>query len=336
MTRFAQDCCRMRPLRPLTDRILAGLPGPMPFWFVVWVSIPWMNAGANLLLLDDESRSAVWDRSSWVVALNYAALSLAMVVTLWGTRRIARRLERLDREIADVVETHARTSFRDVDLVAPPLLGAIALASAFGVSTLIEAGFGPAVLRAATWLALGVAMCTFLWTFVALQLGLDRLGRARLDLHRASLAPDLGLRPIGDVAFLGLWLLLAWLVPVVWTGIPDAVGFVIGGVVLAAALAVFVLSLRRLHRRMVEVRDSELAIARRLYAEAYEPLRETPTLATLGEQQSLLSAADALEKRARAIQAWPIDEATIARIATIVTSVIAVTVARLLLDPFGL
>ena len=43
-----------------------------------------------------------------------------------------------------------------------------------------------------------------------------------------------------------------------------------------------------------------------------------------------------LEKRARAIQAWPIDEVTIARIATIVTSVIAVTVARLLLDPFGL
>lgn len=326
----------MRPLRPLTERLVARLPGPAPVWFAVWASIPWLNAGANLLLLADESRSAVWDRSSWVVAVNYAALSLAMVVTLWGTRHVVRRLEALDREVADVVESDARTSFREVNLIAPPLLGAVALASAFGVSTLIDAGFGPAVLRATTWLALGVAMCTFLWTFAALQLGLDRLGRARLDFHRSSVAPDLGLRPVGDVAFLGLWLLLAWLVPVVWTGIPDAVGLVIGGVVLVAALAVFFLSLTRLHRRMVEIRDSELAVARRLYAEAYAPLREAPTLAKLGEQQSLLSAADALEKRARAIQAWPIDEATIARIATIVTSVIAVTVARLLLDPFGL
>lgn len=126
------------------------------------------------------------------------------------------------------------------------------------------------------------------------------------------------------------------MVPVVWTGIPDAVGFVIGILVLGAALAVFFLSLWRLHRRMVEVRDGELAVARRLYAEAYQPVRDTPTLDMLGEQQSLLGAADALEKRARAIQAWPMDEPTMARIATIVTSVVAVTIARLLLDPFGL
>ena len=326
----------MQPLRPLTERLLARLPGSTLVWVGVWASIPWLNAAANLLLLEDESRSAVWDRSTWVVVLNYAALSLAMVVSLWGTRKIARRLDVLDGEIADVIRSDTPTSFREVRLIAPPLLGAVVLALAFGVSTLIEAGFGPALLRAATWLALGVAMSTFVWTFMALQLGLDRLGRARLDLHRASVAPDLGLRPVGDVAFLGLWLLLAWLVPVVWTGIPDVVGFVIGIFVLDAALAVFFLSLRRLHRRMVEVRNSELAVARRLYAEAYGPVRDMPTLETLGEQQSLLSAADALEKRARAIQAWPIDEATMARIATIVTSIVAVTIARLLLDPFGL
>jgi hypothetical protein len=295
-----------------------------------------LNAAANLVFLEEDSRSDIWERRGWVVVVNYAALSLAMVVTLWGTRTIARRLEGLDDEIADVVESEARTAFGEVNLTAPPLLGAVALASAFGVSTLIEDGLGPAVLRTATWFALGVAMCTFLWTFIALQLGLDRLGRARLDLHRASVAPDLGLRPVGDVAFLGLWLLLAWLVPVAWTGIPDAVGFVIGIVVLTAALVVFFSSLWRLHRRMVEARDSELAIAKRLYAEAYEPVRNEPTLETLGGQQSLLGAADALEKRARAIQAWPIDEATVARIATIVTSVVAVTIARLLLDPFGL
>ena len=326
----------MRTLRPLTERIVERLPGPALLWLGLSASIPPLNAAANLAFLEDDSRSAVWDRSAAVVALNYAALSLAMVVTLWGSRKIARRLERLEGELAEVLPSDAPTSFREVNGVAPPLAGAVALALAFGVSTLIDAGLAPALLRAVTWLALGVAMCTFLWTFAGLQFGLDRLGRTRLDLHRASVAPDLGLRPVGDVAFLGLWLLLAWMVPMIWTGIPDAVGFVIGILVLVAALAVFFLSLWRLHRRMVEVRDSELAVARRLYAQAYQPVRDEPTLRSLGEQQSLLGAADALEKRARGIQAWPMDEPTMARIATIVTSVVAVTIARLLLDPLGL
>jgi hypothetical protein len=54
------------------------------------------------------------------------------------------------------------------------------------------------------------------------------------------------------------------------------------------------------------------------------------------QQQGLLGAADALEKRARAIHDWPIDEGTFARVLTITTSVIGITIARLILDPFGL
>jgi hypothetical protein len=44
--------------------------------------------------------------------------------------------------------------------------------------------------------------------------------------------PGLGLRPLGDVAFMGLWILLASLVPLVLTGLPDVVGVVIGVAVL--------------------------------------------------------------------------------------------------------
>jgi hypothetical protein len=56
----------------------------------------------------------------------------------------------------------------------------------------------------------------------------------------------------------------------------------------------------------------------------------------LEQQRNLLSAAEGLEKRAQAIQEWPIDDRTLARVITISTSVVAVTIARLLLDPFGL
>ena len=147
--------------------------------------------------------------------------------------------------------------------------------------------------------------------------------------------PGLGLRPFGDVAFSGLWILLAWVVPLVLT-VSDVVGVVLGCTLLAVALATFFFSLARLHQQMVEVKAEELALARDLYAQAYAPVRETPTLQMLEQQRNLLSAADALEKRAKAIHDWPIDERTFARVITIATSVVAITIGRLLLDPFGL
>ena len=194
----------------------------------------------------------------------------------------------------------------------------------------------PALVRAVTWFLVGIALWSFLWTYASLHLGLDRLGRQRLPSSAIAVDSTLGLRPLGGLAFMGLWMLLAWLAPVLLTGLPDIVGVVIGLVVLGGALAAFFLSLLRLHRRMVEVKESERAVARQLYAEAYEPIRTAPTLETLERQHPLLTAADALEKRADAIHDWPIDEGIVARVITISTSVIAITAARLLLDPFGL
>ena len=131
-------------------------------------------------------------------------------------------------------------------------------------------------------------------------------------------------------------MLLAWLVPLLLTGLPDIVGVAIGLLVLGGALATFLLSLLRLHRQMVDVKASELATARELYAQAYEPVRTARTLEALERQHRLLGAADALEKRAQAIHEWPIDEGTLARVVTIVTSVIAITIGRLILEPLGL
>jgi hypothetical protein len=56
------------------------------------------------------------------------------------------------------------------------------------------------------------------------------------------------------------------------------------------------------------------------------------TLEALQEQQGLLDAAEALEKRALAIHDWPIDEGTLGVI-TITTTVIASMIARLLVHP---
>jgi hypothetical protein len=322
-------------LRPLTQRILARLPGPRMLWVVVWALIPWLNAGANLLL-ETAERSAIWEQSRVLVILNYAALSVAVVITLWGTGRIARRLETLRAATSKVLKSSVSEPFRELNNVLVPLVGAVATATAFAISTLLQDGWTPALLRGATWFVLGIPIWAFLWTYASLQLGLDRLGREHLLPDAAHVDSSLGLRPLGDVAFMGLWMLLAWLVPLVLTGLSEVVGVVIGMLVLVAGLATFFFSLLRLHRQMADVKANEIAIARELYAQAYEPVRSAQTLESLDRQRGLLSAADALEKRARDIHEWPIDEGTWARVITIATSVTAITVARLILNPLGL
>jgi hypothetical protein len=322
-------------LRPLTDRILAAVPGPRAVAILVWALVPWLNFGANLLL-DTGSRSALWEQRRALVVINYATLSLAIVITLWGAQRIARRLEALRASATDIFERDTRGPFRELNSVFGPLVASAVTAIALALSALVEGGLSSALLRGATWFLVGIPLWTFFWTYASLQFGLDRLGRERLRPGATSLDPALGLRPLGDVAFMGLWMLLAWLVPLVLTGLPDVVGIVIGLLVLAGGLAAFFYSLLGLHRQMADVKANELAVARNLYAEAYEPVLAERTLEALERQRSLLSAADALEKRAEAIHEWPIDEGMVARVLTVATSVVAITVARLILDPLGL
>jgi hypothetical protein len=196
-------------IRPLTERILGRLSGPRVLWIALWALVPWANAGANLLL-ETGARSAIWEQSRTLVLLNYAALSFAILITLWGTARIARRLEALRDATANVLEVDAGEPFREMKSVAAPLVASAAPAVAFGVSAFLADGWTAALLRGATWFVLGTALWTFLWTYGSLQLGLDRLGREHLLPEAVRVDPTLGLRPLGGVAFMGLWMLLAW------------------------------------------------------------------------------------------------------------------------------
>lgn len=336
MTAVLEDArLQSSPLRPLTERVLARLPGSGWAWIAAWALVPWLNAGANLLLGGDGT-SAVWEQSDLLVVLNYVSLSVGVVVTLWGVRRIADRVEALAVETPAVLGVRAPRVLRVLDDAAVPVVLSVAGAIVFGIAAWERDGVTAALLRGSSWFVLGIAFWTFLWAYVVLQVGLSRLGRAHLRLDVARVDPSLGLRPFGSAAYMGLWMLLVWLVPVLLTGLPDVAGVVVGLLVLAIALALFFLSLVRLHGQMREVKERELALARSLYAEAFQPVRDDPTLETLQRQQPLLGAADALEKRAQAIHEWPIDEGTFAWVITITTSVIAMTIGRLILDPLGL
>jgi hypothetical protein len=318
----------------LSERTLGRLAGPRAVWIAVWALIPWLNAGANLLL-GAERTSAIWEQSTLVIVLNYAALSFASGFTLWGAGHLARRVNAL-RSAAVGLPRNDPEPFRGMNSVIGPLVVSATAAIVFAVSTLAQDGVAPAVTRGATWLLIGIPISSYVWVYASLLLGLNRLGRERLVPDAGRIDPGVGLQPLGRIASTGLWMLLVWLVPVLLTALPDVAGVGIGLLVLGGALGTFFLSLFGLHRQMVETKASELAIARDLYAQAYAPVRAAPTLEALEQQRSLLGAADALEKRASAIHEWPIDEGTLARVITITTSVIAMTIGRLILDPLGL
>lgn len=323
-----------RTFQPLTDRILGRLGGSRLAWIAAWALIPWLNAAANLAL-GAEHASPVWEQDPTLIVLSYIAVSFAIVMSLWGATRIARDLEALaakpSRSVRDGTEL-----FRGMNSRAGPISASVTASIVFGLSTGLQEGWAPGLLRGVTWFIVGIALFSFIWTYGSLLLGLNRLGRERLVPDPVHVDPGLGLRPLGGIASTGLWMLLIWLVPVLLTGLPDVVGAVSGMLVLIAVLAAFFLSLFRLHRQMVEVKGGELALARELYAQAYEPVHRARTLDALEQQRSLLGAADALEKRASAIHEWPFTERTPTLVITIATSVIAMTIGRLILDPLGL
>jgi hypothetical protein len=321
---------------PLTERILSRLPGPRLVWVAAWALVPWLNLAVILAL-----GAAPWTETGIPVGevLNRTAVSFAVLLSLWGAARIADELGTLRLALAKVVEQEepdVERLFHGIDGTVVPLL---LTAAAMVILPLDEALGGEpvaALIQAATWLILGIPLWTAVWVYLKLQIGLNRLGRGHLTLEAYRGDRSLGLRPVGRLAFTGFWMLLGSAGPLVLTSLSDLPGVIVGIGVLMAGVGLFFLSLRRLNRQMVAAKQRELQRALDLYMQAYQQVRDEPTLEVLQRQVGLLNAAEALEKRAERIQEWPFDEATFARVVTIASSVAAVIIGRLILDPVGL
>lgn len=319
---------------PLTERILAALPGSRPLLIVAWGLVPWVNLAAVALLAPSWPGGVPWGE-----VLNRAATSFAVVLSLWGVSRITEDLRRLQARLTDSVE-EARPDverlFRGLDSVAAPLLLLVATGVVLPLDEMVRAEPAAAVIQGVTWVVIGIPLCTAFWVYVALQLGLIRLGRGHVTLRKYDGDRTLGLQPVGSLAFTGFWLILGSVGPVVLTGLSDLPVTLVGAGVLVAAVALFFLSLEDLHRQMVAVKERERTQATDLYRQAYREFRAAPTLGILQQHAGLLGAAENLERRAERIQEWPFDEGTFARVLTIASSAGATIIARLLLAPTGL
>jgi hypothetical protein len=277
---------------PLTERILSRLPGPRLVWVIAWALVPWLNLAVVLAL-----GAAGWARTGVPLAevLNRTAVTFAVLLSLWGAARISDELRTLRPALANVVEQEepdVERLFHGIDSILVPLLLTAAAAVVLPLDEVLGGEPVAALIQAATWLVLGIPLWTAVWVYLTLQIGLNRLGRRHLTLEAYRGDRSLGLRPVGRVAFTGFWMLLGSAGPLVLTSLSDLPGVVVGIGVLVAGVGLFFLSLRRLNRQMVAAKQRELERALDLYRQAYQPVRDEPTLEVLQRQVGLLNAAE--------------------------------------------
>jgi hypothetical protein len=324
---------------PLTERLLASLPEPRWIWILGWGAIAALRPVTDSLILRQLGLPEEADQLLQRALVPNVVLGYIVVLALAGTALLARGAKECEAGLESDREHRDRRDDRRIqgldNLVGPIFLaGVLTALSSFQVS----ARHPPLVTVVDTPIVFAVAIpiATWVWVYAAVLASGDRLGRGALSREPYPADRALGLRPFGTLAFNGFWVFAAAIVPFLLVVGRSPLDYAMGLGLFLVVLAAFVLSLWRLHRRMLEVKEGHLARARALYVEAYAPLRQTPTLETLDQQRSLLSAAEALEKRAETILEWPIDERVVTRVVLIATGATATIVARIILSRFGL
>ena len=325
---------------PLTERILASLPGRAWIWVVAWTLFVMARpfAAATVLLAFGRSDEARHLLEAHVV--HNVVLGSVVLLALFGIRLLATGAHRswpaLERFAQPDGNRATERGVVGLHSVVWPLGLAVLIVVASKGSPMIPSPPIANVIDTVFMVGIAVPVASWLWTYGAILVAVDRLGRRPLLPEAFPSDRGLGLLPIGRVAFNGFWVFAAAAL-VYFVGVPrDPIGYALGlGVILFALLAC-ILSLWRLHQRMLVVKAGYLAQARRLYLEAYEPIRSEPSLTTLKCQAALLAAAEAMEKRAEGILEWPIEQRIVAEIVVVVTGVGTVIIARLILSHFGL
>jgi hypothetical protein len=115
----------------------------------------------------------------------------------------------------------------------------------------------------------------------------------------------------------------------------EPITLIISLVIVAVMVVAFLLSMWRLHLQMAAAKEGNVELARRLYTDAYAPIRAKPDLESLAAQSDLLSVAQSLDERAHGLQTWPIDEGTVRFLVVVVTGVITSLVVRGLFAAIG-
>jgi hypothetical protein len=323
------------PPQPLTERVLAALPGRRGMWAVIWAFVALLRLGV-LLLYVNATGIATASQASVAAALGQVVLGYVILVGLLGTPILVRRVHELDPMLQAIAPARPAASWfgRMTSVTGPIVLAAIGVAVSVP-STLAEFGV---VIAIADIVLLGIVLLpimTFVWAYATLLLGLDRLGRADLQLHDFPQDRALGLGALGSVAMTGFWILVVSATPLLIFAGSDLTALGTTITILTIMVGLFILSMLRLHGQLRAAKARYVTMARSLVADAYAPIRASADLETLQGSKQALDAAQTLAERAEKLLEWPIDERMVAWITVVVTGVATSLVVRFVLEAVG-
>jgi hypothetical protein len=322
---------------PLTERLLGRLPGPRLAWVLAWAALPVAAA-----LFPGAYLATVGAKPLPVRLLTGLVFAYALVLALWAVGRFTSGSDTAQRSInqlAEQPEQAAPPVFRGMASTRGPLALTLVFVAATVWRTAVLGDLWAALLWLPVTLLVNLPLLTAVWVYLALLLGLGRLGRRPLSLTAFPEDLSLGLGEVGRLAFTTFWIYTAAFLPVLVVNLAYPLRLLLSLGLFLLGVGVFFGCLQGLHRQLLAARRHHLAWAGQLYARAYEPVR-SGSLASLGEQAQALQAAEVIQRRAEAIQQWPFQQRRLAQIAgivgTVVTFVATGIITRLVLVGFGL
>jgi hypothetical protein len=320
---------------PITERILARLGRPRWMWVVLWSLIPLASPIVFSTAVGLSERPIEADAFANLVATQ-AAIAYACLVFLVGGGVLTRQVEVLRREIPQIApEVRPEDLFRATGSVRGPLILTAISAAVVSGGGWLRYGPLPPLASLPLLVVYLLPILGFIWLYLTILVEIDRLGRRPLVLDSFPQDPTLGLDRLGWAASVGLVLVLVAAAPVMLAASDEPVTLTISLTIVGSAVAIFFLSMWRLHRQMASAKARFVVITRGLYSGAYEPLRSEPTVTTLEAQANALGAAQGLEERARNLLTWPIAEGTLRFMAVVVTGVVTSLVVRGLFAALG-
>lgn len=325
--------------QPLTERLLAQLPGARRVKLATWIALPVLRAVCIATALELTGRNPMgWQLGLFLIP-EVLVYGYAITHAIWGAAKIARNASDLEPRLVELTSAGQEASsnvFRGVGNTIGPVLTALVISLSLAVVTADTQAWWTVLLLLVFNLAIHLPITTLFWTYLMLMFGLNRLGTRHLALESYGGNKSLGLLPVGKLAFTGFWVFAANLAPILLVSLTYFVTLAVGLLVFIVGVIAFFLSLWRVHEQMDRARQYQLLQAQTLYEQAYEPLMTSHTLEMLEQRSGLLGAAEALERRAQAIQTWPFSDALLARIVVIGLSVVTAIIARLVMKPLGL
>jgi hypothetical protein len=322
-------------LEPITERILRALPGSRSVWILIWSGLALLTPliFSSVVRLSgrpfppDTFADAAWTQ---------AGLAWASLVLLWGSGRLAAEATSTRDELAESgrIEVPERL-FGAVGRVDGPLLLTVVVVAITVTQNAMAYGPVPPLATLALSIAYMLPIMTFIWVYVAILTDINRLGELPVVLDRFPQDRTMGLAHVGSLASTGIGLVLVAAVPVLLAGSDEPGTLAISLTLVIGVVAVYALSMWRLHRQMAAAKARYVTQARQLYADAYAAIRARPDVETLDASSSALSVAQSLDERAAGLPTWPIDEWTARFVAVLITGVLTSLIVRALFAAIG-